>query len=54
MSALTNILIKIALGLVSEQVIKKMIVVGLKYMVAKTETPVDDDLVKPIIEALEK
>jgi len=49
---LGSIAMKIIAGLLTEKVIKKVVIELLKFLVSKTTNDLDDKLAAPIIEAL--
>lgn len=47
-----NLLKTITLSMLSERVIKRLIIVGLEYLAKSTKNTVDDDIVKIVKDAL--
>ncbi len=52
MQVIAQILFKIALSLATEKVIRALLASGLEQVSSHTDTKVDDEILKPIIDAL--
>ncbi len=52
MQVLVQILMKIGLSLLTEKVLRELLAIGLEKIVASPNNNIDNDIAKPVIEAL--
>jgi hypothetical protein len=54
MQVIAQILFKIALSLATEEVLKALLATGLEQIVKSTKNDIDNELARPVIDALRK